>query len=360
MTILNRHLSRQFLSPFLAGYVGICTMILMTHIFERMDKFIEGKATLVTVVGYLSTMMPLQCLEALPVAVLMALLFVLGSLQRSNELVAMATGGIPPEKCLGVFFFIGLVLSLLGMLAHETFIPRATHYSKEVYRTRIRRIGEWKQVNYDNKVVAGEDGRFWSFKRLNTDSGQVDRVAVDTYHDGRLVEQLFALSGQKVKEGWVFQRGAVRRYGEGGLELLANDLFDQKVMPYPESADGLVPLELHPEEVNYANLERHIRRMKALGLPTRRLETELYAKVALPFASFVVICLGIPLGFVRRTSRVRAVVYTLALSFAYFGLVQFGRAMAQSLLSPLAGAWLANGTCLIFGTFLWFHRRTMV
>ena len=103
-SILSRYVFRQFIPPFLAGFSGICTLILVTQVFERMAKFIEGKATLGAVLGYLATMMPLQGLEALPVAVLMAILFVLGSLQRSNELVAMMSGGIPPERCLGIFF----------------------------------------------------------------------------------------------------------------------------------------------------------------------------------------------------------------------------------------------------------------
>lgn len=359
MKLLSRYLFTQFVPPFLASYAGICTMILVTHIFERMDKFIEGKATLGVVVGYLSTMMPLQCLEALPVAVLMAILFVLGSLQRSNELVAMMTGGIPPEKCFGVFFSIGLSLSLLGMICHETFIPRATHYSKLVYHTRIQRLGEWRQVNYDNKVVMGEGVRFWYFKRLSTDSGQLDWPFVDSYKDGDLVEQLYARQGNKSPQGWTFKQGVVRKYAGGGLDLLSNEAFTEKVTPYTESVESLVPVDVHPEEINFIQLKGRIRRMKALGLPTRKLEAELYAKLALPFASFVVICLGIPLALIQRTSRVRAVVYTLILTFFYFGLVQFGRAMAQSLISPWVGAWLANGTCLTLSVFLWFRRRAL-
>jgi lipopolysaccharide export system permease protein len=360
MTLLSRYLFKQFIPPFFASYAGICTMILVTHIFERMNAFIEGKAALGAVAGYLSTMMPLQCLEALPIAVLMAILFVLGALQRSNEIVAMTTGGIPPEKCFGVFFATGLALSLLGMLAHETFIPRATHYSKLVYHTRINHLGEWKQVNFDNKVVSGAEGRFWYFRRLNTSSGDVMGPIVDTTQDGRLTEQAGAVSAKRVPEGWLFQKGTLRRYGNGGAELTSNEPFETRLFPYAETPDGLVPSDINSEELTFVGLETHIRRMKALGLSTRRLEVELCAKLALPLASFVVICLGIPLALVRRTSRVRAVVTTLVLSFFYLGLVQFGKALAQNWVSPWVGAWLANGACLTLGAVLWFRRRVMV
>jgi lipopolysaccharide export system permease protein len=305
-------------------------------------------------------MMPLQCLEALPIAVLMAVLFVLGSLQRSNEIVAMSSGGIPPERCFKIFFATGLGLSLLGLVAHETFIPKATHYSELVYHTRITHFGEWKQVNFDNKVVSGLEGRFWYFDRLSTDSGQVNGPVVDSYDNGELKSQVSAVTASKTPEGWLFQKGAVRDYDEHGARLASNRIFDQQVFPYPETPDGLVPIEVHPEELNSLELRSWIHRMKSLGLPTRGLEVELYAKLALPLASFVVMCLGIPLALVRRTSRVRAVVYTLALSFFYLGLVQFGKALAQNLVSPLAGAWLANGACLMLSGVLWFRRRAMV
>jgi len=360
MSLLSRYLFDQFVSPFLASYGGICTIILVTHIFERMSAFIQGRATLGAVLGYLATMMPLQCLEALPIAVLMAILFVLGSLQRSNEIVAMTTGGIPPEKCFGVFFATGLCLSLLGMAANETFIPKATHYSRLVYHTRIDHLGEWKQVNFDNKIVSGDEGRFWYFARLNTDSGQVNGPIVDSYEGGVLKKQVSAMTARRVSEGWVFEKGAQREYEDRGANLASNQLFDQQVFPYTETPENLVPVEIHPEELNALGLKSYIRRMKSLGLPTRHLEVELYAKLALPLASFVVMCLGIPLALVRRTSRVRAVVYTLGLSFFYLGLVQFGKALAQSWVSPFAGAWLANGTCMILSVFLWFRRRAMV
>ena len=359
-TILSRYLFRQFIPPFLASYGGVCTIILVTHIFERMGAFIEGRATFGTVVGYLATMMPLQCLEALPIGVLMAILFVLGSLQRSNEIVAMTTGGIAPEKCFGVFFATGLALSLLGLVANETFIPKATHYSNLVYHTRITHLGQWKQVTYDNHVVSGTGGRLWFFVRLNTNSGLVSRPVVDLYDDGQLKAQVNAASAKRVPEGWLFTNGALREYDEGGANLVSNQVFEQRVFPYSEMPDGLIPFEVHPEEMNSLALKSYIRRLKDLGLPTRRLEVELYANGALPLASFVVICLGIPLALVRRTSRVRAVVYTLVLSFFYLGLVQFGKALAQNLVSPLAGAWLANGVCLMLSAVLWFRRRSMV
>jgi lipopolysaccharide export LptBFGC system permease protein LptF len=45
------------------------------------------------------------------------------------------------------------------------------------------------------------------------------------------------------------------------------------------------------------------------------------------------------------------------LTLFYLGFMQFGKAMAQRLIPPWAGAWLGNVVFIAIGTILWIRMR---
>jgi lipopolysaccharide export system permease protein len=80
-------------------------------------------------------------------------------------------------------------------------------------------------------------------------------------------------------------------------------------------------------------------------------------KLAFPFACFVVTFLGIPLALQGKGSPAIGIAAGLVLTLFYLGFMQFGKAMAQRLIPPWAGAWLGNFVFLCIGLYLWWRMR---
>ncbi len=357
MSLLNRYILKKFLRPFLASFAALCLVVFVAQVFERLDRFLSEGVNMAHVLGYLLTSLPFQALQVLPVACLLATLFVVGHLARTREYIAGLAAGLPPERFLGGLFLAGFLISVAALVANETFVPPLTNYARTVYREQIRHLGDWDNKMFTDLFVAGAEGRLWSAKTFAQDTGRMGRVIVDSYAGERLHEQIDAASAQWSKEGWMFSRGVVRIYELDGTSLAAQEKFDKKLFPFQESPSDFALQEPQPEQMNYKSLQRHIQRLSALGVPIRDFEVELYMKMAYPFACLVVVVLGIPLALRGRGSHVKGVAAGLVLAFAYLGCMQFGKAMAQRLIPPWSGAWMANLIFLSVGLFLWWRMR---
>lgn len=357
MSILNRYILKKFMRPFIASFAALCILLFVSQLFDRLDRFLQEGVDIGHVLGFLITSLPFQALQVLPVACLLATLFVVGNLARTREYVAGLAGGLAPEKLVGGLFWAGLALSAIGLIANETVVPPATHYSRTVYRENIRRLGEWRQAVFTDLFVAGADGRVWAAKFFSASDGVMDRVIVDTYDGVRMAEQVDALSARWTPEGWVFGNGVRRVFSADGLSIASVEPFTVLQTAYRERPGDLATNEPQPEEMTFQALKRHIRRLDSLGVPVRALEVELMMKLAFPFSCFVVIFLGVPLALKGKGSKGIGIAAGAALTLLYLGFMQFGKALAQRMLPPWAGAWIGNFIFLVIGGLLWVRMR---
>lgn len=357
MSILSRYILRKFIRPFLASFAALCLLLFVSQIFDRLDRFLAEGVSIGHVLGFLLTSLPYQALQILPVACLLATLFVVGNLSRTREYIAGLAGGLPPEKFLSGLFLAGFVISLLALSANETFIPPTTSYARSVFRQKIRRLGEWRQTTFNDLSVAGKDGRMWAIQSFNESSGKMSRVVVDSYQNGLVGTQIDALDAEWTPNGWIFRNGVERNFQSDTFQITDAIPFTEKTFNFSEKPSDLVIEEPEPEEMTYKTLSKHVRRLSALGVPVRPLEVELMMKLAFPFACFVVIFLGVPLALQGKGSHAMGIAAGGILTLIYLGFIQFGKAMAQRLIPPWAGAWLGNFIFMGIGLILWWRMR---
>jgi lipopolysaccharide export system permease protein len=301
--------------------------------------------------------MPLQIMQVLPVACLLGTLFVIGQLSRSREYIAGLAGGIPPEKFLMGLFISGLSISFVALLLNETLVPYSTHYARTVFREKIKKLGEWRPRTVNDFFVAGAEGRLWSIKTFDEGTGQADRVVIDTYNNGVLGQQIDSMKATWTNEGWVFSNGSIRNFGSNGTSVTESKYFDQTTFNFPEKPKDFLILEPEPEEMNFKTLQRYINRLSSLGIGVRELEVDLMMKLSFPFSCFIVTLLGVPLALHVRESKAFGVAAAGVLTLLYIGTIQFGKALAQSYIPPLLGAWLGNIIFIVIGTYLWVRLR---
>jgi lipopolysaccharide export system permease protein len=357
MSILSRYILRQFIKPFFASFLALCLIIFVSQIFDRLDRFLANGVSFMHVLGFLITLMPYQALQILPVASLLGTLFVVGNLIRNKEYVAGLAGGLAPEKFLKGLLLAGFVISLTALISNETFIPPATHYARSLFRDKIRHLGAMSTTVYSDLTVAGSDGRLWSISTLNTDTGRLGRVWVDTYADGRIAFQIDASSAQRTDNGWIFYNGVVRTFTDNSLEIAAIEPFSNRLFAFSEKPDDFIIQEPEPEEMTYNQLKRRLRHLEALGVRARSLEVELKMKLAFPFTCLVVIFLGVPLSLQGKGNAALGIAAGGLITLVYLGFTQFGKALAQRLVEPWVGAWLGNIVFTLIGLYLWYRMR---
>jgi len=359
MTRLGKYVLASFLKPLLFSYGAMTLLVLMAELMERLDKIIAGKAPLTVIARYLLALWPVRSLELLPVAALLAILLSLGQLSRRMEITAAMSGGIHPWKLTAPLLTMGVALSLLSMGLAEGLTPWANRQVKKLWNTDIRRLTHRKPTRFYDITVAGS-GVFYAVGTLDLEKEWMENVVIDLLDNGRPGRQIQARSAQWEKGGWTLRGGLERIYGPDGQDLTRVRGFQKLRLDRNDPPANLVPQEPDPDDMSQFSLRQRIQRLKSLGIATQKLEVELYMKTALPWSNLVIVFLGIPFAFNKRGGKVRAVAVALAVAFAYFGLLQVGRAIGQKpWCPPMAGAWTANFVFLALGARLFWRMRSL-
>ncbi|MBI4396347.1 MAG: LptF/LptG family permease [Elusimicrobia bacterium] len=359
MSKITRYFLKAFLHPLFFSFGALCVLVLVSELLEHLDRFLAAKASLAIVGQYVLSLLPIRSVEILPVAALLAVLFSLGNLSRHREITAAMLGGIHPWKCVQPILLCGVALSLFCLLLSEWVVPFTSHRAKELWDLEIRRLTTRRQTRYDQLTVAGEN-IFLTMGLLDTEHQWMENVVLDRLEDGRPVSQIQAHRAEWREGAWHFMDGVKRSFGADGLTLTNQEPFSEETVALKERPEDLVPQDPEPEEMSYKSFNRYLRRLRALGVPTRKQEVELHLKLALPWANLIVMLLGIPFAFQKTGGKVKAVGFALGVAFFYFGLMQVGRAIGQKpWFSPLMGAWLANMIFLSLGGWLFYRMRKL-
>jgi len=357
--LLPRYILFSFIRPFTVSVGLVAILVVATEAFERMDRFLKAGVGFDVVLQYLLGILPLRIIEAMPIATLLAALLSLGILSRQKEIQAAMSAGISPQRLAVPLLIAGFVISLVSLFVGEWIAPPAFRSAREVWRQEVRRYGSFRRTYYDRFVVAGAEDRIFSIGEYDESKGKMTRVIVEQFQNGRIRDQIDAKEAIWKNEKWVFSHGIHRLYGSDGRTLEKIEKFDALEISLPEKPPDFIPQEPRAEEMSYRDYRQYVERMKDLGVSMHSQEIELRVKLAYPFACVIVMLLGVPLGMRHQPGKARALVYALVIGFAYFGLMEVGRAIGQiSSIPPLMAAWSANIIFLCIG-LLFFWRMTV-
>src|SRR4029453_14031979 len=92
---------------------------------HNISKFIDNHIPVLLVVRYYATQIPQVFIILLPVALLLSLLFALGRMSRSNEIVSMLTAGVSLPRVLLPLIAIGLLTVAASMALNYSLAPHA-------------------------------------------------------------------------------------------------------------------------------------------------------------------------------------------------------------------------------------------
>ena len=112
MRLLDRYVLRNFMEPFLICFAGFIGIWLIFDLSDNITDFVEAKVSIKQVAGYYLTQLPYFILLALPVGLLLALLYSLSQMSRRNEIIAMLTAGRSVYRLLLPLILVGLMATV--------------------------------------------------------------------------------------------------------------------------------------------------------------------------------------------------------------------------------------------------------
>ena len=237
---LERYTLRAFLRPLVFCFIAFCSLFIIMDLLDNLKDFQDAKTSLGRVVLFYLRMVPFIFVTVMPPALLLALLYSLTQMSRTNEIVAMLTAGKSIRQILRPIFVVVVTVSSVSMAANYYWSPRANGNRAAV----VRALSARQQDSIMASAVLYSDPltqRIWfvsSFPfSLRDGRERLHGVQVrEQDAEGRPKRTITASTAM-----W-WQTGLWRFYD--GQEVIYRDGEPEEIKPFPLDASGRSVLDL--------------------------------------------------------------------------------------------------------------------
>src|ERR1700719_2474589 len=360
MRLLDRYVIRNFLQVYVYCIAGFLSIWLIFDVSDNISTFIDEHFGFLLVVRYYATQIPQVFIILLPVALLLALLFALGRMSRSNEIVSMLTAGVSVPRVLTPLIAMGLVTVGASLALNYELAPHAELAKKNfIANARAHQVPVQGQI-FRNRT----DLRTWFIQSFRPGHDLFNNVQVlQQDANDNIVENYLAaraIYDPKAKT-WDLEEVKVVHYDNAG------NISDEKVSPslkiehWSETPFRLGSANVRAEYLSFTELHEYLHFNSdfpiTLLAPFR---THLQYRLALPWTCLVVVCIAAPLGIgYSRRGVLASVASAVVLIFSMNFLTHLFLALGEGdRISPLVAAWAPNILFAMIGLFLLYLRAT--
>ncbi|HWB58902.1 MAG TPA: LptF/LptG family permease, partial [Chthoniobacteraceae bacterium] len=130
MRILDRYILKNFLVPFLYCFLGFIAIWLAFDLAQRTDDLINAKLAPSVLLFYYGTQIPEFVIIILPAALLLALLYSLSRMSRSNEIISILSSGVSLYRLIVPLVAMGLLVAGVCFAMNYKLAPHAEIFKK--------------------------------------------------------------------------------------------------------------------------------------------------------------------------------------------------------------------------------------
>ena len=363
MRLLDRYVLRHFLQAYFYCIAGFISIWFIFDISDNISTFLDQRISRVLILKYYLTQVPQILVIVLPVALLLALLFSLGRMSRSNEIVSMLTAGVSLPRLLAPLFFAGLVTTGLSTVLNYSLAPHGEYAHKKLLedpQSHRQVLGLTAQI-FRNRT----DNRTWFIQQFFPGENSFKNVhIVQQDEKDNIVTAYIAteIVFHPENNAWELQQAKIVHYDEAGNVT--------KIIPYTKSL-MITDWSETPFRLSSANV-----RAEHLSVPELRdylqfnsdfpatllapFQTHLDYRFALPWTCAVVTVIAgsLGVGYSRRgifSSVAVAILLVFAMNFVIHLFLALGEGAR---VSNWVAAWVPNLIFGVVGLILLYYRAT--
>lgn len=374
MRILDRYVLRSFLEPFLLCFIGFLGFFAIFDFYDNRNDFVEGAARLSLIGAYYLHQLPHFILLSMPMGVLLALLYSLSKMSRSNEIISMLTAGISIPRLLLPIFILCAGFSGVCLWLNYELAPHSDRSRNE----DVGRIRFGESMIEKTKYILGHltkdrmTNRLWfaAVTRSNVD-------ALMSVHITQLDDQGHPVTRWYANQAaydprtaqWTLAQGKQVRFdADGNFAGITSDWTQETgtdayrvVEGWSETPFRILSSRMDAEQLSVPELQEYL--AANADFPDVQLapfRTHLQHRWALPLTCFAVAFIAAPLGIVfSRRAVLASVAGSIFIFFIFLFLMFFFLALGKgNHVSPIVAGWTPNAVLFITGANLLWLRSS--
>lgn len=367
MKILDRYVLQKFLLPFIYCFFGFIAIWFIFDLSDNLPDFLQGVSQgsfgLEKLLEYYQSQIPQIAMISIPIGELLALLYCLTAMSRSNEIISMLGVGVSVVRIVVPFFIVGLILVGITTYFNYESAPHAAMVKKQML----------KEIKRGKKLEAGlaghlyrnrEDRRTWFIRKVFMDDQKMaDIQVIQQDENDNIVRQWYASQAfyDPATRNWTLQRAKYMEMAPDGT-ITKSELQDRIVISdWKETPWRIASSVMNPDYLSVPELRDYMQFNS--DFPDLRLapyRTHLEYRWALPWGCLLVVLLAAPMGIVySRRGILGGVAVAIGLFFLYFFLTILFVALGKGNRMPaIVAGW---GPLIFFfgiGLLLMWYRST--
>ncbi len=355
MKLLDKYILREYVKTFLIIVFAFAVLFLVVDISDRMPRLIRKGATAENITTYFLLRLPYLFLLTSPIVVLLSGLFLMSTLSKYNESIAIRSAGISVLRMVTPLIWFGLFFSIFILILGDFVLPGAEAKRQIIYNEHIKgqKVEDKKMRSHIHYL--GKDnnlyyiGFFDGYRNLlkTIDITQIDETT------RQVIRKITSTNALWKDEHWEFHNCYIRNFRNG--EFTWAEHYDSVTIPEVDvSPQDFIKSAKKPISMNYFELKDYIARLRKIGEKISKELVQLHLKISFPFANLIILLFSVPLVTASSRSRGRGLIFGLGLlvCFLYLSALRICQSLGYNeILSPLVAAWLPNIVFSILGIF---------
>jgi len=341
-TIIDRYVSKLFIGYFIGGLIVFVSLFVTVDFMSRMTRY--GAST-EALIKFYALATPSVVYQMMPVACLLATIFTLSSLSKSNELVALFSSGMSLARVSTPMLVLVVVISSVAFFLNDRLMPFINQRKNYVEYVEIKKQPGLYSTVKTNRIWYRSGNVLFNIKTLQAEKSQAQGLTMYYFNSSwQLIQMITAEEVLLRGAEWELAKGTVTVFDEKMNVPMTQD-FATKTIPVNDDVKDIQSGAQSTDALSVAELRRFIQRNKEAGLDTLRYEVDYHAKFSFAFAAFVMSFLGIPFSVTRQRAGGTAfnVGITVLFAFGYWAAYNSGLTLGRhGALPPLIAVWLPN------------------
>ncbi|MCX5783048.1 MAG: LptF/LptG family permease [Elusimicrobia bacterium] len=319
MKIISRYIFGKFWGPFFSGLGIFAVLVFLADLFDHLNYFMKSSAAPAVIARYMALNAGFWTLTVVPVAALLATLFLLSDMVHKGEWTAAMASGQRPLKLLEPIIFCAVIVAAGNFALSETLSPKLHQKASAIFERDIKGKKDWDgQEQRDITVMAGEN-IFVSAKTFKPKEGKMLRMVMDVQDGGEVKMQADAKSAywSYGKKRWVFENGIIRKFSRG--KIASEKEFKSFISKIDIPPSDLMTEKTSPESLSIRDIVKRIKRFKKIGAPVYREKVYLHSKISAPFYAVIICLLGMPFALiVKKAGKMLHFGAAIAIAFLFW------------------------------------------
>lgn len=346
MRLLDRYLISIFVKNLLMGIFGLCALFLFQALLA--DSF-DRNTTAEQVMVYHLMNMPKIAVQMSAPAVLLATVFTLSGLSRTNELVAIFSIGVSLRRMVSILVGVVLILGSLLLVMQDRVLPKM-YRTREIYKYRVMQKKQdfFLDIKLD-KIWYRSKNFIYNLQRFDAKTQLIYGMSMYEFDpEFNLKRVIEAKQAEYSPNGWKVRDGTITEFTNSDPFPRSREFKEHEVR-IEETPRDFQEIDKKIDGLRLRELYRYIEKMTAAGADTKAYQVQFHSRISSCLIPLVMCILGIP--FATRSRREGGVAQDLGLcllvTFFYWLFYSVGLSLGTNgALPPMLAAWLPSS---IFG-----------